>query len=221
MKIQDDALILFQGDSITDASRDRTATMVTGEPMTLGSPPPVMGHGYANMVAAWLNASMSEKGLHFLNRGIAGDKITDLRDRWQRDCIDHKPDWVSVMIGINDTVHGFNAGDDAFDRAYEETYPALLTRVRDELGARLIIIEPFLLPVHEHQHEWRTILDHKITVSRQMARAFDAIYVPVDGVFGALSLKRPMAEWLSDGVHPTQAGHMVIARQWLRAVGAL
>ncbi|MBN1933543.1 MAG: GDSL family lipase, partial [Anaerolineae bacterium] len=91
-------------------------------------------------------------------------------------------------------------------------------QVRDQLGARLVICEPFLLPVPDDRRAWRVDLDPKIAVARDLAREFGAIYVPLDGILAQASTRRAPAFWAADGVHPTPAGHALIAQAWLKAV---
>lgn len=209
MRIPDNATVLFQGDSITDAGR------------TKGDTPASLGHGYAMMAAAWYSAAYPEKGIRFLNRGISGNRAKDLEARWEGDCLALRPDWVSVLIGINDTWRAFDRNDPTTTAAYEDSYRAILTASRDVLGARLILMEPFVLPVPADRKEWRADLDPRITAVRRLAVEFGAILVPLDGLFAVASTQQPAEFWAPDGVHPTPAGHALIAQAWLRAVGAL
>ncbi|MEJ5197522.1 MAG: SGNH/GDSL hydrolase family protein [Anaerolineae bacterium] len=206
--IEDNALVLFQGDSITDAGRNYA------DPADLGT-------GYAMLVAAWFSAAYPEKRVRFLNRGISGNRVRDLRQRWQRDCLDLRPTWVSILIGINDTWRRYDSGDPTSAEAFERDYRAILTATRDRLAARLIICEPFLLPVPDDRIAWREDLDPKIAAVRRLAREFDALYIPLDGLFAAAATRREPAFWLPDGVHPTPAGHALTAQAWLRTVRAL
>lgn len=198
-------LVLFQGDSITDAGRSREDDSQ-------------MGAGYASLLAAWLSAQWPQGGLRFLNRGISGDRACDLEARWTRDCIDLQPDWVSILIGINDTWRRYDSGTPSDIGAFEQTYERLLTRVRDESAARVIILEPFVAPVTPEQDTWREDLDPRIQAVRRVARTFGAFYVPLDGLFAAASVHRGPSFWASDGVHPTPAGHALIAQHWLRTL---
>jgi len=206
--IEDGALVLFQGDSITDAGRDRQAD---GD----------LGRGYAQMAAAWFSALYPEKNVRFRNRGIGGNRSRDLKARWREDCLDLKPDWVSIMIGINDTWRRYDSNDPTTCEAYEADYRQILTRVRDEPGAQLIVIEPFALPTPPDRLEWRVDLDPKIQAARRLAREFGAVYVPMDGIFAAACSRASADFWAPDGVHPTPAGHALIARSWLKAVRAI
>ena len=203
----DHAVVLLQGDSITDAGRDR-------------ADPAGMGGGYAFMASSWLAAAFPEKRLKFLNRGNSGDRAKDLEARWKADCLDLRPAWVSIMIGINDTWRRFDSNDPTSTEAYERAYRSLLASARKERNARFILLEPFVLPVPEDRKAWRTDLDPRLHVVRTLAREFDAILVPLDGIFAAAAARREPAYWAADGVHPTAAGHALIAQAWLSAVGA-
>jgi lysophospholipase L1-like esterase len=206
--IEDGATVLFQGDSITDAGRDRQVHHH-------------LGYGYAMLAASWFQALYPEKDVHFLNRGIGGDRTGDLRRRWQADCLDLQPTWVSIMIGINDTWRRYDREDPTSVEAFEENYRALLEDVTAKPGVRLILLEPFVVPVPADRMLWREDLDPKIAVVRQLAREFHAILVPLDGIFAQASALREPAFWAGDGVHPSNAGHALIAQSWLRAVKAL
>jgi len=206
IRIEDDAVVLFQGDSITDAGR----TMGLGENL---------GQGYAMMASALFWAICPDKRVRFVNRGISGNRAKDLRARWREDCLDLTPTWVSIMIGVNDTWRRFDSDDPTGEDAFETDYRCILEQVRDGLDARLILIEPFLLPVPEDRLEWRADLDPKIDAVRRLAQEFGAILIPMDGVFQRVCARRSPAFWAPDGVHPTPAGHALIAKEWLRAVG--
>jgi len=205
--IEDGARVLFQGDSITDAGRNRENDTD-------------MGRGYAAMTAGWFSALYPEKNVRFINRGTGGNRMKDLRARWQRDCLDLKPTWVSILIGINDTWRRYDSSDPTPPEAFEQDYRAILQATHDELHARIIILEPFMLPIPEDREAWREDLDPKIEVARKLAADFDAIFVPLDGLFAVAATKREMGFWLPDGVHPTHAGHALIAQAWLRAIEA-
>jgi lysophospholipase L1-like esterase len=206
--IEDNAVVLFQGDSITDAGRSR-------------SDEADMGVGYAALAAAWFAARFPERRVRFLNRGISGNRAADLRGRWQSDCLDLRPTWVSILIGINDTWRRYDSGDATSAEAYRDAFRAILTQTRESLGARVIICEPFVLPVPPDRAAWREDLDPKIAAARDLAREFGALYIPLDGAFAQASARREGAFWLPDGVHPSPAGHALIAQHWLAAVGAL
>lgn len=205
--IQRDSVVLFQGDSITDAGRSR----VDGDDL---------GFGYPALTAAWFTALHPGRAVRFINRGISGNRASDLHARWKADCLDLKPDWVSILIGINDTWRRYDSGDPTRVETYRDHYRAILEQTA-RTGARLVILEPFLLPVPEDRKAWREDLDPKIGAARELAREFRAIFVPLDGQFAAAAAQREPAFWLPDGVHPSLAGHALIAQAWLRAVEAV
>ena len=206
MQIQEGAVVLFQGDSITDAGRSRDNDAL-------------LGSGYAAMIAAQIGVLYPERQIRFLNRGISGNRATNLESRWQADCLDLKPDWVSIMIGINDTWRAFDRNDPTPTAAFTASYRKILEQTRDQLNAKLILIEPFVLPHPEDRKAWREDLNPRIDAVRTLALEFGAILVPMDGVFAAACCRREPAFWSGDGVHPSPAGHALITRSWLQAVG--
>ena len=205
---QDD-VILFQGDSVTDCGR-------TASP----SPAESLGNGYPLLLAGALLAQYPEKNLTFINRGVSGNRVVDLEARWQADTIDIKPTVLSILIGINDCWRRYDRNDETPVEAFAAGYRRILERAGQAFPAlRLILLEPFVLPVPEDRKLWRVDLDPKIDAVRTLAREFGAAYVPLDGLFAAAGTKVPPSYWAADGVHPTTAGAGLIASAWLRAIG--
>ena len=200
--------VLFYGDSITDAGR-------RGENNNAG-----LGHGYAALCAALLAGRYPQLGLRFTNAGISGNRVYDLEDRLEADLLAGRPTVVSVMIGINDTWRRYDSDLPSPVADFEASYARLLERIADELAARLVICEPFLLPAPPDRVAWREDLDPRIAAVRRLAVRFGAILVPLDGAFAAAACRQAMDYWLPDGVHPTPAGHALIAEAWLHAVTA-
>lgn len=209
LHIAEGATVLFQGDSITDADRMRAN-------------PADLGRGYALMAAGWFAARFPERGARFLNRGVGGDRVVDLLARWDADCLALRPDLLTILIGINEVWRAFDSGDPTPMATFERDYRTLLERTRAALPqTRIILMEPFSLPISPERESWRADLDPKIQAVRRLARAVDAPLIPLDGLFAQAATRREPAYWAEDGVHPTPAGHALIARAWLRAVGAL
>lgn len=198
--IKDDSLVLFQGDSITDARRIRTNYSE-------------LGNGYSARVADLFSAKYPEKNVTFINRGVGGDTVESLQARWNMDCEELKPDWVSILIGINDAAIGLS------DEKYEKGYRDILTRTINETNAKLVICEPFLIPISENIKKLRDNLESKIYITRQLAREYSTIYIPLDGIFASVCTKKEPVFWALDGVHPTNAGHALIALEWMKALG--
>ena len=131
-----------------------------------------------------------------------------------------KPHLVSILIGINDTWRRFDSHDPTYAATFGENLGAVLESTRSA-GMRIVLLEPFLLPVMEGQSGWRVDLDPKIAVaSRRLAAEFRLPFVPLDGMFAAAAAQKPASFWLPDGVHPSLAGHTLIAQAWLKAVNA-
>lgn len=193
--------VLFQGDSVTDCGRSRSDDMSLGE-------------GYVGMVAASFAAQYPQQQMQFLNRGVSGNRARDLQARWEDDCLALQPDWVSILIGINDTWRRYDRHDptsvEAFTAAYRAMLEATIAR-----GIRVILCEPFLLPVSPKQRAWREDLDPKIGAIRQLAQEYRAWLVPLDSLFARAATQRRPDFWAPDGVHPSPAGHALIAQAWV------
>lgn len=204
-KIEDNATVLFIGDSITDGGRDRD------------NPEDLAPGGFVRMTTALFHSRYPEKNIRFINRGIGGNRVCHLRERWQEDCIEQKPDWVSILIGANDTWHRYASNCPVSAEKFEEDYRYILTETKEKLNARIILCEPFLIPVDEDKIIWREDLDPKIHKIRSLAREFGAIYVPFDGILAGACTKREPAFWARDGVHPSAPGYALMAKAWLEA----
>jgi lysophospholipase L1-like esterase len=206
--LQKNDIVLFQGDSVTDCGRSREN----------GSD---LGKGYAFMAAGQFAHKYPELQVQFINRGVSGNRVTNLQERWQVDCLELKPTVVSIYIGINDTWRKYDSNNPTSAEQFEKGYRDILDRTRSELNARLVLVEPFVLPYPEDRKTWREDLDPKIAVVRELAREYGAQLVPLDGLFAAASMRAEPRYWAHDGVHPSPAGHALIAQAWLQAVRAL
>lgn len=205
MKIRSGAKILFQGDSITDADRVYD--------------PRGLGEGYVAMVAEQFSARHPELQVTFLNRGVSADRVRDLRDRWQVDCLSLEPDVVSILVGVNDALGTLFWGEFTSLESFEADYSSILELTRRKLDAQIVLLEPFLLPVSKDLMAFRRAVDSRIDVVRKLSEKFETVLVRLDSVFSE-AVKREKPEfWSVDGVHPTAAGHGLIAWSWLDGVG--
>ena len=208
-KLNMNDVILFQGDSITDAGRAKD----NAAPNSL----PALGDGYASMIAAQLLGGHSNKTLQCYNRGISGNKVPDLDARWQADCIDLKPALLSILIGVNDMWHMRDGKYDGTVAIYESGLNALLARTREALpDTQLVICEPFVLRCGAIDDTWFPEFDERRAVAKAAAEATGAAWVPFQTMFDeALNEATPPEYWAKDGVHPTMAGHALMAKTWL------
>ena len=204
--------ILFQGDSITDARREKERELPNN--------PASFGSGYAFLAASKLLKSCAAKDLTIYNRGISGNKVFQLADRWDKDCLSLKPDILSILIGVNDYWHLRNNNYDGTVEVYENDYRALLHRTKERLpDIKLVICQPFTvvntLAVDE---SWVEPMKQYQAVAKTMADEFDAIWVPFQKVFDEAVRFAPGVYWTADGVHPSMAGAQLMAEAWLKAV---
>lgn len=206
MLIKDGDVVLFQGDSITDAGRNREDA-------------DNLGNGYPNIVASMFSALYQDKNVKFLNRGISGNRVVDLKQRWNEDCLALKPDVLSILIGINDCWRRFDSNDYTPAENYKKTYTEILTQVKNDLpDTKIIILEPFVLPYPQDRKAWREDLDPKIHAAREVAKEFCTYYIPLDGIFNQAFIGKENTFWSGDGVHPSSAGHALIAKEWIKLV---
>ena len=206
--------ILFQGDSITDAGRSREPQSMTNQGL---------GTGYPMLVAARINADAPGAGYTVINRGISGNRVVDLYARWKIDALNLKPDVISILIGVNDTWHEFGAHNGVEPERFELIYRMMLEWTKKVLPeVKLVIMEPFALRTDEVVSE-DFFNDVKVlaAISRKIAGEFDAVFVPLQDKFDAAAKLAPNTYWLFDGVHPTVAGHQLIAEAWMNAAGKL
>ena len=204
--------LLFQGDSITDSGREKTKELPNN--------PKSFGSGYAFLAASELLQELPEKQLTIYNRGISGNKVYQLADRWEKDCLGLKPDVLSILIGINDYWHMRNEKYDGTVEIYEKDFRALLNRTKKALpGLKLVICEPFAVTGTSAVDEsWMEPVSAYQRAAKKMAGEFDAIWVPFQKVFDEAVKHAPPTYWTGDGVHPSMAGAQLMAEAWLKAV---
>jgi lysophospholipase L1-like esterase len=204
--------VLFQGDSITDAGRSRDNHDVN----SYGA----MGNGYAWLAAAQLLVGWPMDNLKMYNRGISGNKVPQLAERWQADCLDLKPDVLSILIGVNDFWHMKNGDYDGTVETYEKDYRALVKRTKDALpDVRLVICEPFLLLSGEVTPDWLPAFAPYRAAAKRVAEESGASWVPFQMMFDfAVKIAEPKV-WAADGVHPSANGAALMADWWLKGVG--
>lgn len=209
---QDD-VILFQGDSITDAHRDKKANGANDFN--------ALGRGYANMIAAALLGAHASLRLQCYNRGISGHKVPDLQARWHKDTIDLNPAVLSILIGVNDIWHKLGGRYDGTVQDYEEGFDKLLNDTREALpDVRLVICEPFVLRCGAVNDDWFPEFDQRREAAKRVSDAAGATWVPFQAMFdNAVNETTPPQYWAADGVHPTTAGHALMAKTWLDTTG--
>ena len=206
-------VMVFQGDSITDAGRNKKEPKPNEQKS--------FGKGYAWMAGSQLLISNPDHKLTLHNRGISGNKVHQLAARWDKDCLEIKPDVLSILIGVNDIWHKRNGKYDGTPAVYERDYDALLARTRAALpDAELVVCEPFVLLCGSVDESWFPEFDEYRAASRRVAEKHGARFVPFHSMFEAALRAHPAEHWARDGVHPTRAGAALMAKEWLRVVGA-
>ena len=200
--------IVFIGDSITDAGRR-------------DDPDRHLGDGYVRLVAEQLAQRGDDREI--VNTGISGDRAVDVRARWEQDAIAHEPELLSVYIGINDTWRRYDSDDPTSADEFAASYWTLLDDAQQRLAPRLILLEPFVVPVTSEQKHWGAEdLDAKRAVVAALADEFGAAFVPLQSILSdAAEQNGGNATIAADGVHPTPLGSSLIAGAWLAAEATL
>lgn len=212
MIIESDSKLLMIGDSITDCGRGRPAGVGDG-----------LGDGYVALVDAWLRAAHSARPVRVVNMGVGGDTVRDLRARWQTDALDQRPDWLSICIGINDVWRLFGDAWMRADHVPPNEYAAVLERLVSETRPRLrglVLMTPYFIEP-DGRYPMRAMMDQYGLIVGDIAARHDAILVDTQAAFDAVLRYIPPAALSQDRVHPNLTGHMVLARAFLRGIGAV
>ena len=215
VKLNNGDVILFQGDSITDARRDKKKFA------DRANDPRGLGDGYPLRIAGQLIRNHPTKQLKCFNRGISGHKVPDLQKRWKKDCLDVKPAMLSILIGVNDIWHKMNGKYKGTVKDYRTGFTKLLKETKRGLpGVQIVVCEPFALRCGAVKDSWYPEFDQRRQVAVEVANAAGAIWVPFQTMFDtAIAAGSDPQVWAADGVHPTIAGHALMAETWMKVVG--
>ena len=205
--------ILFQGDSITDCGRSRNSDED-------------LGNGYPRLIEASLGYKQPG-AFHFVNRGVSGDRVPDVYARIVCDLINVKPDYLSLLIGVNDIWHGIDRNNGTGAARFAKVYDLLLCEVREALpDVKILLLEPFVLPGRATDDRpdqpdrfavFQSGVRELAAITKQTAKAHGAAFVELQKLFDEAALQAEPSYWLADGVHPTAKGHALIARAWMQA----
>src|SRR5690606_31168194 len=178
------------------------------------------GTGYAFLTAANLLNTFASKQLTLHNRGISGNKVYQLAERWDADCLELKPNLLSILIGVNDFWNKFNGKYDGTVKVYSDDYRKLLDRTMTAIpGVKLVIGEPFAVNhVKAVTDEWYPEFDGYRAAAKEIATEYGAAFIPYQRVFDEASKVAAPSYWTGDGVHPSLAGAQLMAEAWLAVV---
>ena len=214
--LPEELTILFQGDSITDAGRS--------EAHYYPNQGAGMGNGYVRHVVTDLLGNHPETKMKIYNRGISGNKVHQLSNRWNDDCLMLQPDVLSVLIGVNDFWHTLDWDYDGTLEVYHNDLVKLMERTKKALpNVKLIIGEPFVM--HEGHaivtEKWKGVFEGYQAAAKQVAQDFDAAFIPYQNIFDRALAEAPTSYWCPDGVHPSMAGNFLMAQAWKEAFNSL
>jgi lysophospholipase L1-like esterase len=211
MKLKQGSKLVMVGDSITDCDRDHGAMLASSNSY---------GSGYVSLVYAFLTGLMPQEHIIVMNQGVSGNTILDLKNRWQTDVLDLKPDYVSIMIGVNDVWRHFDSVLQPMgfvdEELFEQTYIELIEQTQKQTE-QIFIFSPFMI-IKEKENAMRQMLDRFGEICKRLADFYGLIYVDVQKEMDDV-LKEMNSYMLSgDHVHPNLAGHIIIAKAFLKAI---
>ncbi|WP_237153489.1 SGNH/GDSL hydrolase family protein [Oryzibacter oryziterrae] len=213
MKIHANSKLLMIGDSITDWSRAKPI----GEALFDS-----LGTGYVGLINAHLNAVHAKARIRVVNMGVSGDTVRDLEARWSTDVEALKPDWLSIMIGVNDVWRQFDARLQTEKHVligeYEETLERLIARTLPSLKG-LILMTPYFVEPNTAD-PMRILIDQYGAVVRKLADKHGAIFVDTQAAFDAITGDIHPMGIATDRIHPTLTGHTILTRAFLKAIDA-
>ncbi len=206
MKIQPKSKLLMIGDSITDCGRFYDEDD--------------LGDGYVRFVYDVLKEKYPQLGIEVINKGVSGNTVRDLKARWQRDVLDLRPDWLSIMIGINDVWRQIDNWEPrqnwiSLDE-YEQTLDELIGAVAPSLQG-LILLTPYVLEL-DRSDEMRLKMDRYGNVVREIAKKYDAVFVDTQAAFDEVLQRMDTQELSNDRVHMNAVGHRILADVFLQAM---
>lgn len=212
LKIGEKDKLVFIGDSITDCGRGRPV----GEGLF-----DAIGKGYVGNIEALLTAAYPELGIRVVNMGTSGHRVRDLKERWQTDVLDLKPDWLAVMIGTNDVWRQYDSPAMTEDHVYIDEYKAaleeLIIQTKPSLKG-LILMTPFFIESNKADL-MRAAMDQYGETVKGLALKHGALLVDTQAAFDRVLAHLYSAALSWDRVHPNQAGHAIIARSFLQSIG--
>ena len=179
-----------------------------------------LGPGYPKYAADGLKNKFPDVDFEFINLGISGNQTKDLIPRLQKDFIDIQPDIVSILIGINDVWHYSEGRKWLPDEVFEERYRTILKSIKEQTNAKIMIMEPFLIPIEDKQF-FRENLAPKIEIIRKLAREYADIYLPTDGLLQSAFIGEDPLSYANDGVHPTEKGARYIGKLYVEYISKL
>ncbi|HEY8783432.1 MAG TPA: SGNH/GDSL hydrolase family protein [Mucilaginibacter sp.] len=212
ISLEKDDIILFQGDSITDWGRKHSLTTPNNTQ--------ALGSGYVLLTAGQLLLKYAGKNLQIYNKGISGNKVFQLADRWDTDTVALKPNILSIHVGVNDFWHTLTNGYTGTIETYIADYHKLLDRTKQALpNVKLIICEPFALKgVKAADDKWYPTFDLFRKAAKDIAAEYNAAFIPLQSVFDKATESAPAPYWSLDGVHPSIAGEALMAQAWVEVV---
>ena len=194
IKLKSNSVVLFQGDSVTDCHRNRDEIAS-------------MGDSYVKT----MNEYLKKYNIQVINKGISGNKVDNLLERFDNDFKGVNPDYIFILIGVNDTWHDFPNQKDTV--TFKKEYELLISKIKEEINVPIIILEPFIIGFNEEIICMKNDLDEKIQVIKELANKYDLEYISFTNEFNQLLTKDNYLEYTKEGIHLLDKGYEIISNK--------
>ncbi|HLQ98284.1 MAG TPA: SGNH/GDSL hydrolase family protein [Candidatus Dormibacteraeota bacterium] len=205
MKIKPNEKVIFIGDSITEDGRFEDSKE--------------MGNGYVRLIDDYIKARYPSNNIQIINKGIGGNRVTDLKNRWEEDVIQQAPDWVSISIGVNDVWRRLDNPtiEQVYPTEFEQVYRQLLSEVKNKTDAQIIIMDPTIIEEDVHS-EGNQLLKEYVKITEQLSKDFQAVHIAMYYAFIQYVKEYPENTLTTDGVHMNSLGRMLMAKKWMESM---
>lgn len=199
ISIKEKSVVLFQGDSVTDCRRNRNDEYD-------------LGNSYVKIVGKYLR----KNNVQVINRAISGNKVNDLLTRFQKDFVDCKPNYIFILIGVNDTWH--NYPNQKATNVFIEEYDLLLKKIKDEISVPVVILEPFIIGYKEEYTCMRGDLLTKVDEIRKLAKKYHCEYIAFENDFATVLIHEDEELYSIEGIHPLEKGYKLMAKKIIKNI---
>ena len=192
--IKQNSKVLFQGDSVTDCHRDRN---------DINS----LGNSYVKDVASFL----SQYNIKSINKAISGNTVRDLLGRLEEDFFKINPDYIFILIGVNDTWHNYPKQKPSL--VFYVEYELLLKKIKERLNVPVILLEPFIIGYNEEITCMEEDLNDKISYIKKLAEKYDCQYLSFKNEFNSILTKENYLEYTLEGIHLLEKGYQIMSQK--------
>ena len=202
INLKKNSKVLFQGDSVTDWYRDRTDEAS-------------LGKSYVKDVAKYLE----QYNIVSINKGIAGNKVNDLINRFDKDFLEVQPDYIFILIGVNDTWHDYP--NQKSTSVFQEELDYLLNKITNQINVPIILLEPFIIGYNEEITCMKDDLYNKIEAIKKLSMKYNCYYMSFEEEFNKVVTKENYLEYTLEGIHLHPKGYEILSNKIINNINIM